>query len=127
SGGRAPRAKIARVNPYWLEDDPVPRAAPRYEGRVDVAIVGAGITGCSAALRLADAGLRVRVHDQRAVAEGASGRNGGFALRGGASSYNVARDTYGRDQALGMWRWTEHALDRMEELAGDALRRPGSF
>ena len=109
------------MNPYWLEDEAVPRAAPRHEGPVDVAIVGAGITGCSAALRLAAAGLRVRVHDQRAVAEGASGRNGGFALRGGASSYDVARETYGPEQAHGMWMWTERALDRMEELAGDSL------
>ena len=115
------------MNPYWLEDEPVPRAAPRHEGRVDVAIVGAGITGCSAALRLADAGLRVRVHDQRAVAEGASGRNGGFALRGGASRYDVARETYGREHAYGMWTWTERALDRMQALGGDSLRRPGSF
>ncbi len=115
------------MNPYWLEDEPVPRPSPQHEGRVDVAIVGAGITGCSAALRLAEAGLRVRVHDQRAVAEGASGRNGGFALRGGASRYDVARETYGRDQARAMWTWTERALDRIEELAGDSLRRPGSF
>ena len=115
------------MNPYWLEDDAVPRAAPRHEGRVDVAIVGAGVTGCSAALRLADGGLRVRVYDGRAVAEGASGRNGGFALRGGASRYDVARETYGPEQARGMWVWTERALDRMEELGGDALRRPGSF
>ena len=115
------------MNPYWLEDAAVPRASPRHEGRVDVAIVGAGVTGCAAAFRLAEGGLRVRVHDQRAVAEGASGRNGGFALRGGASRYDVARDTYGREQASGMWRWTEHALDRIEALAGDALRRPGSY
>src|SRR5579864_7419029 len=115
------------VNPYWLEDEDVPRASPRHEGTVDVAIVGAGVTGCAAALRLAEAGLRVRVHDERAVAEGASGRNGGFALRGGASRYDVARETYGLDQARGMWSWTERALDRIEELAGDALRRPGSF
>ena len=92
-----------------------------------MAIVGAGITGCAAALRLAGAGRSVRVHDERGVAEGASGRNGGFALRGGASRYDVARDTYGREQASGFWRWTEAALDRMEGLAGDALRRPGSF
>ena len=121
------RAKIARVNPYWLEDAPVPRRSPRHEGTVDVAIVGAGVTGCAAALRLAEAGLRVRVHDERAVAEGASGRNGGFALRGGASRYDVARDTYGIEQARGLWNWTERALDRIETLAGDALRRPGSF
>jgi len=115
------------VNPYWLEDEAIQRATPRHEGRVDVAIVGAGVTGCAAALRLAEAGLRVRVHDQRGVAEGASGRNGGFALRGGASRYDVARETYGVEQSRGMWQWTEEALDTIEGLAGDALRRPGSF
>ncbi len=114
-------------NPYWLDEDVPPRDSPRHDGRVDVAIVGAGITGCSAALRLAEAGLRVRVFDQRAVAEGASGRNGGFALRGGATRYDVARDTYGHGQALALWRWTEQALDRMNELGGDALARPGSY
>ncbi|MCW2974888.1 MAG: putative oxidoreductase, partial [Actinomycetia bacterium] len=115
------------MNPYWLEDEAPPRAQPRHEGHVDVAIVGAGITGCSAALRLAEAGLSVRVHDQRGVAEGASGRNGGFALRGGATRYDVARDTYGADRALALWQWTERALDRMEALAGDSLTRVGSL
>ena len=114
-------------NPYWLEDDAPKRAEPRHEGRVDVAIVGAGVTGITAALRLAEAGLRVRVFDQRGVAEGASGRNGGFALRGGATRYDVARETYGRDQAHGLWEWTEGALDRMESLAGDSLVRSGSL
>ncbi len=113
--------------PYWLEDDAPPRPSPRHEGRIDVAIVGGGITGCSAALRLAEAGLRVRVHEQRRIAEGASGRNGGFALRGGAARYDVARETYGAEPAAGLWRWTEEALDRMEALGGDALRRVGSY
>jgi gamma-glutamylputrescine oxidase len=115
------------VNPYWLEDPTVPRSATTLDGRVDVAIVGAGVTGCSAALRLAEAGLRVRVHDARGIAEGASGRNGGFALGGGAARYDVARETYGAEQAAAYWRWTEDALDRMAELAGDSLRRPGSY
>ena len=113
--------------PYWLEEPSEPRPDARMEGRVDVAIVGAGVTGCSAALRLAEAGLRVRVHDARGVAEGASGRNGGFALPGGAARYDVARDTYGGEPAASYWRWTEEALDRLAELAGDALRRPGSY
>jgi glycine/D-amino acid oxidase-like deaminating enzyme len=115
------------MDPYWLEDEAPERAAVRHDGRVDVAIVGAGVTGCAAALRLAEAGLRVRVHEQRGVAEGASGRNGGFALRGGASRYDIARETYGREQARELWRWTERALDRMGELGGDALRRTGSL
>jgi gamma-glutamylputrescine oxidase len=115
------------MNPYWLEDPVPPRLTPRYEGRVDVAIVGAGITGCSAALRLAEAGLRVRVHDQRGVAEGASGRNGGFALPGGATAYDVARDTYGREQARAFWLWTEDEAAVLAELAGDAMREVGSY
>jgi glycine/D-amino acid oxidase-like deaminating enzyme len=115
------------VNPYWLEDEAPVRAAATHAGRVDVAIVGAGVTGCSAALRLAEAGLTVRVHDARGVAEGASGRNGGFALRGGASRYDVARETYGAEQAAELWHWTERALDELAPLAGDAFRRTGSL
>jgi len=115
------------MNPYWLEEEAPVRASPTHDGQVDVAIVGAGVTGCAAALRLAEAGLRVRVHDERGVAEGASGRNGGFALRGGASRYDIARETYGREQAAGLWHWTEHALDSMAELAGDSLRRTDSL
>jgi gamma-glutamylputrescine oxidase len=115
------------VNPYWLEDAPVPRATPRHDGRADVAVIGAGITGIAVAFRLAERGKRVRVYDTRAVAEGASGRNGGFALRGGASRYDVARETYGAEQARDLWHWTERALDRMAELAGGALRRTGSL
>jgi glycine/D-amino acid oxidase-like deaminating enzyme len=89
--------------------------------------VGGGVTGCSAALRLAEGGLRVRIHEARRIAEGASGRNGGFALPGGAARYDVARETYGADRAASYWRWTHEALDRMEDLAGDSLRRPGSY
>ena len=115
------------MNPYWLEDPTPQHAETRQNGRVDVAIVGGGVTGCSAALRLAEAGLRVRVHDARGIAEGASGRNGGFVLRGGAARYDVARETYGAERAASFWRWTEEALERMAELGGDALRRTGSY
>jgi len=92
-----------------------------------VAIVGAGVTGCSCALTLADAGLRVRVHEARGVASGASGRNGGFALRGGAPSYDAARVQLGAERAAALWRLTESALERLAELAGDAFRRTGSL
>jgi glycine/D-amino acid oxidase-like deaminating enzyme len=113
--------------PYWLEEATPSRPDSRQDGRVDVAIVGAGVTGCSAALRLAEGGLRVRVHDARGIAGGASGRNGGFALGGGAARYDVARETYGAEQASAFWRWTNGALERMAGLAGDALLRTGSY
>ena len=115
------------MNPYWLDEPSSPRSGPKVVGCADVAVIGAGITGCAAAVRLAEAGLRVRVHDARGIAEGASGRNGGFALGGGAARYDVARETYGAERAAAFWRWTHVALDEMAELAGDALRRPGSY
>jgi glycine/D-amino acid oxidase-like deaminating enzyme len=112
---------------FWLSEpvELVPRAGAT--GRTDVAIVGAGVTGCSCALTLAEGGLRVRVHEARRVASGASGRNGGFALRGGAMSYPEARERFGADRAKAFWRSTERSLDRMEALAGDAFRRVGSL
>jgi gamma-glutamylputrescine oxidase len=114
------------TRPLWL-DEPAPAVATRAVDRVDVAVIGAGITGCAAALALARGGLSVRVHDSRGIAEGASGRNGGFALRGGAARYDVARQTYGADRTAELWRRTEAALDRLQFLAGDAFRRTGSL
>jgi gamma-glutamylputrescine oxidase len=112
--------------PFWLTDGASPPAGRSLDA-VDVEIIGAGVTGCSAAVALAGNGLRVRVRDSRGVAEGASGRNGGFALRGGAARYDIARETYGPDAARELWRRTEAELDRIEELAGDAFRRTGSL
>ena len=111
---------------YWLEEPAVSLPASGA-GPVDVAVVGGGVTGCSCALELARAGIRVRVHEARAIAAGASGRNGGFALRGTALSYAEARDRLGAEPAAAVWRMTEAFLDRMAELAGDALRRTGSL
>jgi gamma-glutamylputrescine oxidase len=115
------------TTPYWLEEPLAARRDSRVDGRVDVAVVGGGVTGCACARALAEAGLKVRLHDARQVAEGASGRNGGFALRGGAASYDVSVESIGRDRAAGYWRSTERALDRIESLAGDAFARTGSL
>jgi gamma-glutamylputrescine oxidase len=112
---------------YWLSEPAEPLAGATPGGRADVVVIGAGVTGCSCALTLAEGGLRVRVHEARRVASGASGRNGGFALRGLAISYPTARERFGPDGAKALWRLTERYVERMEELAGDALRRVGSY
>ncbi len=70
--------------------------------------------------------MRVRLLEGREIAGGASGRNGGFALRGLALSYDGARESLGAGAARAAWELTELALLRMEELAGDAFRRVGS-
>jgi glycine/D-amino acid oxidase-like deaminating enzyme len=114
------------VSSWWLAEESAPLPRVRVDSP-DVEIVGAGITGISAALTLAAAGSRVRVHDAREVAGGASGRNGGFALRGGALPYDQARTWLGAGRAREYWALTETALDRLAALAGDALRRTGSL
>jgi gamma-glutamylputrescine oxidase len=112
---------------FWLSELAEPPARAEGGPGPDVVVIGAGVTGCSCALTLAEGGLRVRVHEARRVASGASGRNGGFALRGGAMSYAKARERFGPDVAKAFWLLTERYVDRMEELAGDALRRVGSL
>jgi gamma-glutamylputrescine oxidase len=112
---------------FWLEEPAEPLRTPRHADPVDAAVVGGGVTGLSCALMLAEAGRRVRLYEARTIASGASGRNGGFALRGGVMPYDRARKRLGAEAAARFWRLTERTLDRMEGLAGDALRRVGSL
>jgi glycine/D-amino acid oxidase-like deaminating enzyme len=112
---------------YWLDElaESLPQRA--FDGRPEVAVIGGGVTGCSCALTLAQRGVRVRLYEAREIAGGASGRNGGFALRGAAVPYDAAVVRLGRERARSFMALTEAALDRMAELAGDALRRVGSL
>jgi glycine/D-amino acid oxidase-like deaminating enzyme len=113
--------------PFWLQEprDELPHA--RFAGRAEVAVIGGGVTGCSCALTLAERGVRVRLHEAGEIAGGASGRNGGFALRGAAVPYDEARRDLGDERARLLMRLTERSLDRLESLAGDAFRRVGSL
>jgi gamma-glutamylputrescine oxidase len=115
------------MSSFWLEE-PRPELGIRpIAGRVDVAVVGGGVTGCACAHVLAEAGLRVRLHESRDIASGASGRNGGFALWGGALPYDAARAQLGPERARVLWQMTERAVDRLAGLAGDAFHRTGSL
>ena len=111
----------------WLEEPREELPRRRFDGRAEVAVVGGGVTGCSCALTLAERGVRVRLYEAREIAGGASGRNGGFALRGATVPYDEARRDLGDQRARLLMELTERSLDRMEALAGDAFRRVGSL
>jgi glycine/D-amino acid oxidase-like deaminating enzyme len=113
--------------PYWLSEPHDSLRSRPLRAPAEAEVVGGGITGFACALALARGGLRVRVHEARVVASGASGRNGGFALRGGAMAYDSAREWLGADSAREYWRLTERYVDRVAELGGDAFRPVGSL
>ena len=67
----------------WSEQSPAPpRPVVALPEAADVAIVGAGYTGLSAARTLGRHGASVVVLEREVVGWGASGRNGGFVLPG---------------------------------------------
>jgi len=47
--------------------------------------------------------------------------------RRGRRRHDVARESYGEDEAAELWRWTERCLDGLATSAGDAFRRTGSL
>ena len=68
----------------WARTAPQPPATVSLQGEAvaDVAIVGGGFTGLSAALHLAEAGARVTVLEAGEIGFGASGRNVGLVNAG---------------------------------------------
>ncbi len=73
------------VGSYWessAEPLNLPISALGQDVKADVAIMGGGFTGLSAALALAQAGIDVVLLEAGPIGWGASGRNGGFACLG---------------------------------------------
>jgi sarcosine oxidase subunit beta len=62
--------------------------------RADVIVVGGGLNGCSIAYRLAEAGRKVLLLEQRGISSGASGRNGGMTGAGSAMFSDADRAVY---------------------------------
>lgn len=83
----------------------------------DVAVVGGGLAGLSAALDLAERGHSVTLLEAREVGWGASGRNGGQAIHGLACDQTVIEDQLGLDDARRVWAMTQEALDLLRERA----------
>jgi gamma-glutamylputrescine oxidase len=95
---------------YAASADPAP-AFPRLREsvRADVAIIGGGYTGLSAALHLAEAGIDAVVIEANSVGWGASGRNGGQLHSGQRRDQDWLEAKLGGDDAKALWRLAEEA------------------
>jgi gamma-glutamylputrescine oxidase len=78
---------------------------------VDVAIIGGGITGISAALHLAERGYSVALLEAETIGWGASGRNGGQVLPGFGASQMKIKSLVGAADAKRLWDMSREAVD----------------
>jgi gamma-glutamylputrescine oxidase len=90
---------------------PQPLEPLRGVSYADVAVVGGGLAGLSAALQLAGGGYRVVVLEAGTIGSGASGRNGGQALPGIAVSQGQLRRLAGAEDARLIWDLSLEGLD----------------
>ena len=83
------------------------------EQKADVCVIGAGFTGISTALHLAERGYNVHVVEANRVGWGASGRNGGQMISGISGEENIAKHL-GKDveDVFGELRWAGHDIIR---------------
>jgi glycine/D-amino acid oxidase-like deaminating enzyme len=106
-----------KEDPYWWEAAPRPKLAPEaLPEKVDVAVVGSGFTGLSAALTLARGGRSVAVIEAEDPGYGASTRNAGFVGKTFKHSLGEMLEAHGDNYAVAAWRETYNAFDYTTDL-----------
>lgn len=91
--------------PYWWEAvERETDAQPEFDAEYDAVVVGAGLTGSSAARTLARNGASVLVLDAEAPGHGASTRNGGMIGEGHRVPLEVMAKRYGMETARALLR-----------------------
>lgn len=108
-------------NSYWIRECPidfedkwVKASAPT---EVDVAIIGSGITGATAAYRLSEArpDLKVALFEARGLCTGATGRNGGHIGRPEAHDMIALSEALGTEEALRLRHFHKRNREMMIE------------
>ncbi|MEP1942761.1 MAG: FAD-binding oxidoreductase, partial [Sulfitobacter sp.] len=105
---------------YAATAQPLQEFAPiKGAHKADVCVIGAGYTGLSAALHLAQAGRDVVLLDAQRVGFGASGRNGGQLSSGQRMEQHDLEALIGDPEAAKLWALAEDAKDLVKSLIAD--------
>ncbi len=116
---------------WYAASAEIPPPRPPLDGdtRADVCVIGAGYTGLSAALALAEKGFSVVVLDAHRAGFGGSGRNGGQVGSGFNKPQRWLEARLGQDAARALWDIAEAAKHQVRALsarhAPEAKFRPG--
>jgi len=107
---------------FWVDDHPRPKGlTTQLPLETDYLVVGSGLTGLSAASRLAAAGRDVTVVDAGEIAAGASSVNGGMVSPDVKAGVDTVYAVHGPAIAHEMWASTVRSVD----LVRDYATRPG--
>ena len=107
-----------REQNYWLTTVEMPKteSGRSLPETADVAVIGAGFTGLSAARTLAKKGVRVVVLESETIGWGASSRNGGMVLTGLKLGVNKLISMYGREKTQQMYAASLASIDCVEQI-----------
>jgi glycine/D-amino acid oxidase-like deaminating enzyme len=104
---------------YWLTTAQLPadtNTITPFPEKVDVAVIGAGYTGLSAAYTLAKQGVNVAVLEAESIGWGASSRNGGMALTGLKLPMQTVIKRYGRGLAKQLFQCSLDSVSLVEQI-----------
>jgi glycine/D-amino acid oxidase-like deaminating enzyme len=103
---------------FWHDTATMPQedSTSPLPDRVDVAVIGSGVTGLSAARTLAQRGTRVAVLEAETIGWGASSRNGGMVLPGLKVSMRTVIQRYGMDLAKRLYQCSLDSIDTVEQI-----------
>jgi glycine/D-amino acid oxidase-like deaminating enzyme/nitrite reductase/ring-hydroxylating ferredoxin subunit len=118
--GGAVRLLGMKTTPYWLETaEEISFPALASDLQVDVLVVGAGITGLTAAWLLRKAGRRVAVIDRGRIAEGQTGHTTAhFTQVTDVLLMDLVKD-FGKDHAQAIWDAHGAALDQLRAIVAE--------
>ncbi len=109
-----------QTSSYWIDSAPLP-PFPKVErdGRFDAIVVGAGITGLTAAYLLARAGRSVAVLERGTAARIDTGHTSAHLTMATDTRLTELVDRFGRDHAQAAWDAGLAAIARIESIVGD--------
>src|SRR3954469_22975383 len=110
-----------KLTSYWLDTSEPFRSASAgpVQGTCDVAVIGGGLTGSSAALALARKGARVVLLEAEEIGHAGSGRKGGMCNNEFAQDYGMLSAELGKEVADRLYRAFDAGVDTVERLVAE--------